>query len=351
MNSQSSRSLHAPKREKPNACIPWSRYRHGCDPPVSQINPPHLFPDIATIIIIVLLNFSLLSFSAFSARAAEEPDTSTLANNKLTPLLIHLEQPLHFNDSDGQHLVVSPDMYLVEPITQGEPRLTFWNEHGTITVKASRTEHDQPTQTPEAHLIHEAANKDILHVVVFLPDGIALEATGSLSGIRTRGDFRAARHYQLDSSTEVVRFGDGRKGRRLPTVQSNISAQYREGLGHQDSELSMMQLQSLISKGQLELALTISLLNSLHGQFRFEEGTDRPGDDYARHPENDPEACRTRCAGDENCQAFTFVKPNPGPAQGQCFLKRSEPKAVANHCCVSGTRSTNEQKIARNIGH
>jgi len=265
MNSQSSRSLHTPKREKPNECIPWSRYRHGCDPPVSQINPPHLFPNIATIIIIVLLNFSLLSFSAFSARAAEEPDTSTLANNKLTPLLIHLDQSLHFISPDGQSVLVFPGAYLVEPLTQSEPRLVLWHEHGIVTLQADRTSHDQRVKTPEAYLIREDGNEDIHHVVVFIPDGTALEATGSVSGIQTRGKFRVSRHYQLDPATGVVRFGDGQQGRRLPTGQSNISAQYRQGSGSEESELDMIQLQSVIAQRQTALALTTNLIKCFYG--------------------------------------------------------------------------------------
>jgi len=206
-------------------------------------------------------------------------------------------------------------------------------------------------ETPEACLIREDDHEDIYHVVVFIPGGTALEAIGSVSGIQTRGNFRVTRHYQLDPATGVVRFGDGQQGRRLPTSQPNVSAQYRDGLGSQGgAELSMIELQSVISKRQTALALTTNLMNSLHGKFQLEEATNRPGDDYARHTEESPESCRRRCAGDENCQAFTFVKPNTGSTQGPCFLKRSESQPVANHCCVSGTRSSNEQKIIRNIG-
>jgi PAN domain-containing protein len=352
MNSQASRSLQAPQKEKPNAFTPWNRYRHGCDPPVSQINPPHLSPNITTIIVTALLSFALLSFMAFSARAAEDPDTSTLANEKLTPLLIHLDQALHFGSPDGQSLLVPPGEYLVEPITQGEPRLVFWHEQGTVTLQATRTTHDQRVKTPEAYLIQEDSNEDIQHVIVFIPDDTALEAIGSVSGIQSRGNSRAARHYQLDAATGVVRFGDGQQGRRLPTSQSNIAAQYQEGLGNRSgAELSMIELQSVVSQRQTAVALTKGLMNSLHGQFQLEEATDRPGNDYARHLEESADSCRTRCAGEETCQAFTFVKPNPGFVQGQCFLKRSEPKPVNNTCCVSGTRRSNEQKIMGNIGH
>lgn len=229
------------------------------------------------------------------------------------------------------------------------PLTAFTEEHSPPTP--SRQETVAPST--ESVLPPEAGddNEDTHHVIVFLPDGMTLEATGSVSGIQTRGNVRVTRHYQLNPTTGVVRFGDGQQGRRLPTTQSNISAQYREGSRSQGgAELSMIELQSVVSKRDTALALTTSLLNSLHGQFQLEAGTDRPGNDFARHLAESPESCRTRCAGEETCQAFTFVKPIPGSAQGSCFLKRSEPQPMANPCCVSGTRSSSQDKIIRNIG-
>lgn len=298
----------------------------------------------------VLLNLLPVGISVFPTLAAEEPDASASANTRLIPLMVHLEQSLDFDATDGQSVQFSTGMYVVEPIIQGEPRLAFWNEQGTTLVQASRTEHHQAVKTAEVSLIQEDANKDTYHVVVFLPDGTALAATGSLNGIQTRGDIRATKHFQLDTATGVVRFGDGRQGRRLPSVSSNISTRYRDGAGRQGSELSMIELQSVVAQRQNSVALTTNLINSMQGHFQFEEGIDRPGDDYARHIEESPESCRTRCARDENCQAFTFVKPSPGSAQGQCFLKRSEPKPVANPCCMSGTRRSSQEKIIHNIG-
>ena len=149
-----------------------------------------------------LPNLETYYSTAWSATAAGEPDTSTLANDTLTYLLIHLDQALHFGGPDGKPVVAPPGAYLVEPLTQGEPRLVFWHEHGTVRLQATRTTHDQRVKTPEAHLIREDDNQDIHHVVVFLPDGMALEATGSVSGIQTRGNFRVTRRYQLDQATE-----------------------------------------------------------------------------------------------------------------------------------------------------
>lgn len=311
---------------------------------------PGLCVIVHPVLIFMVLNLIPVGISAFPTQSADEPTDHSTEDRGLSSLVVHLEQSLHFGAPDGQRVVVAPGVYLIEPINQGEPRLAFWHEHGKITLQATRTKHEQRLETPEANLIREDNNEDIHHVVVFIPDGTALETTGSVSGIQTRGNFRVTRHYHLDTATGVVQFGDGRQGRRLPTGQSNISAQYRGGSGSQESELSMIQLQSVISQRQTALALTTNLINSLHGRFQLEEGTDRPGNDYARHMEDSPESCRTRCAGDGNCQAFTFVKPDPGSAQGQCFLKRSEPQAMANRCCVSGTRSSSEEKIIRNIG-
>jgi len=307
---------------------------------------PKLLFKACLVLVCILLNPGIFSLTA---TAAEEPGTPASANDRLIPLMVHLEQSLHFDAPDGKSVAVSPGIYLVEPLTQGEPRLALWHEHGTVTLQATRTTHDQPVETPEAYLIREDDNEDIYHVVVFIPGGTALEATGSVSGIQTRGNFRVTRHYQLDTTTGVVRFGNGLQGRRLPQGQANISAQYRNGSGSQGS-IEGQRMQSKMDRYVKASETFSNLLKSLHGQFQLEEATDRPGNDYVRHMEGSPEACRTRCAGDGNCQAFTFVKPNPGAAQGQCFLKRSEPQPVANHCCVSGTRSSREETIIRNIG-
>ena len=285
----------------------------------------------------MMLNLVPLGTSAFSPQSTDVPTDHSTEDRGLAALIVHVNQSLNFDASDGQLVVVPVGAYLVEPILQSEPRLILWHEHGKITLQATRTTHNQHMETPEAYLIGEEDDEDIHHMVVFLSDGTALNSTGSVTGIQTRGKSRVTRHYQLDRTTGVIQFGDGRQGRRLPTGQSAISAQYRDGSGNQDSEISMIQLQSVISQRQTALALTTNLLKSLYRQFQLEEDTDRPGNDYARHIEDSSDSCRTRCAGDGNCQAFTFVRPGQGSTKGQCFLKRSEPQAVANHCCVSGT--------------
>lgn len=302
------------------------------------------------VLIFMMLNLVPLGISAFPSQSADDPTHHSTEDRGLSSLIVQLEQSLHFDAPDGQIVVVPPGAYLVEPVTQGESRLVFWHEQGKITIQATRTAHGQDINSREANLIQEDANQDVYHVAVFLPGGKALEAVGSVSGIKTRGPFRVTQHYRLDQATGRVQFGDGREGRRVPRSTSNLTSQYRHGSEFQDNELAMLQIQSAMSQRQRSLTLAQNLLNSLNGRFQLEEAIDRPGDDYAQHKTESPESCKTRCAGDGNCQAFTFVKSAQGATQGQCFLKRSEPTPVDNHCCVSGTRSTAQEKILRNIG-
>jgi hypothetical protein len=192
----------------------------------------------------MVLNLIPVVTSGFSTQSANDPPGDSTKEQSLFPLIVQFDQPLNFNAPDGQIVVVPSGTYLVEPVTQGEPRLVFWHEHGSATLQAARTSHDQRVETPEAYLIREDDDEDILHVVVFIPDGTAFESTGSVSGIQTRGKFRVSRHYQLDPATGVVQFGDGQQGRRLPTGQSNISPQYRQGSGSQESKFDVIEQQS-----------------------------------------------------------------------------------------------------------
>jgi len=69
---------------------------------------------------------------------------------------------------------------------------------------------------------------------------------------------------------------------------------------------------------------------------------DRPGSDITSFdlPASDYKFCQAECAGNPQCQAWTYVKPNtiqgPNP---RCWLKNSKPAAVRNTCCISGSNT------------
>lgn len=72
----------------------------------------------------------------------------------------------------------------------------------------------------------------------------------------------------------------------------------------------------------------------------MESGVDRFGADFkgvslqaAR-----PELCLSQCEQDNNCKAWTYVKPGPSAQAAQCFLKNSVPPPVQDACCISGVK-------------
>jgi hypothetical protein len=69
---------------------------------------------------------------------------------------------------------------------------------------------------------------------------------------------------------------------------------------------------------------------------------DRPGGDFANFglPVSDPRLCQGECAENSSCQAWAYEVPGgpPFPPGPHCWLKNTQPPAVANECCSSGAR-------------
>jgi len=74
-------------------------------------------------------------------------------------------------------------------------------------------------------------------------------------------------------------------------------------------------------------------------ELTVESGADRPGADYRDYEMTDADAskCALDCSGDEQCRAYTFVKPSDGKP-GRCRLKNKASAKVASDCCVSGVK-------------
>jgi hypothetical protein len=73
----------------------------------------------------------------------------------------------------------------------------------------------------------------------------------------------------------------------------------------------------------------------------FESGIDRPGADYKNFnlAQADPNLCLASCAGEAQCEAWTYVNPGVQGPQARCWLKISVPPATANTCCTSGVKA------------
>jgi hypothetical protein len=77
-----------------------------------------------------------------------------------------------------------------------------------------------------------------------------------------------------------------------------------------------------------------------HAPQEVEINFDRPGNDYRSLylPRPFHVLCKTACANDTKCKAYTYVKPGVQQRQARCYLKDKIPPAHVSDCCVSGVK-------------
>lgn len=72
-----------------------------------------------------------------------------------------------------------------------------------------------------------------------------------------------------------------------------------------------------------------------------EANTNRPGSDYTNVTlpgGSAPGACQSLCDADNQCAAWTFVKPGVQATNPRCWLKDAVPPKVPDNCCASGVK-------------
>jgi len=311
---------------------------------------------VARWVFCLLLPFLL---SACATRGGSTADTTPGLSGNSTS--IQLDKAVHFTAPDGAPVLAVQDEYLVEQTADAQLRLVPDKGGSSLILAADIGTHDLEVSAPFSLIL--ALNDDARDVVLLMPDGTALDARGSLSGLRTRDIVRTRRHYQLayqlDQATGQVQFGDGVAGQRLPANQSRVASNYRLGAGSignigatstEGAALSMIELQSALSNRATALALATNIAAAQNEPFHLEYNMNRPGSDYGQRTTVSPEACRAICSADGACQAFTFVKPPVGVSAGQCYLKQAVPAQIGNPCCISAKRKSAAQEISGNIG-
>ena len=78
-----------------------------------------------------------------------------------------------------------------------------------------------------------------------------------------------------------------------------------------------------------------------NSELSMENNVDRVGQDYRNFDlqQAGPDACRTACANDPNCQAYTYVRPGAyANSNAWCWLKSAVAPARPSSCCVSGAK-------------
>ena len=98
---------------------------------------------------------------------------------------VTLEQPVHFTSSDGTEVMVGIGTHEVETLVGSRLRLNL--EGGeTVLLNAQATTHNEEIEAPLAVMV-SGEDPDVVHMVLLLPNGQALDAPGSISGTRSRG--------------------------------------------------------------------------------------------------------------------------------------------------------------------
>ena len=292
---------------------------------------------------------------------------------------IAVEKPAHFPTAEGAMRLIPIGQYVVDSVDNAQLRLTPEDGPTPLVIAAALQSHD--IDIPSPLVLAFAEREDEPHVLLLLPDGLALDAIGSFSGIQSREIIRPHRRYTVQTGTGALRLTEktipftSSMGKSPPVATTQIQSQLGtvdvaieqsitdidRQRGKEDNERSRVKdmenqlaipdgMQRIVSNYSQAQALAQSTLAKLNGRFQLEFNTDRPGGDYAQSAKATPESCRADCSSDLNCQAFTFVKPPAGSSVGHCFLKRNVPMAVGNTCCISAKRKSAQEEMIGNSG-
>ena len=145
-------------------------------------------------VLISILTCGLLSLGTSVQAAVPENSANTIT----------LEKTVQFEDAEGEEVLVAPGTYAV---TAGKQTLSLTdNESNTsVTIEADDNSHHVDIPTPAAASIpgEDGPLANIHTVMLFLPDGHALQAIGTYPGIQSRG---IPADTDLSGSTTTITF-------------------------------------------------------------------------------------------------------------------------------------------------
>jgi hypothetical protein len=129
-----------------------------------------------------LVLFTGIVLSSYIAGCTGSPEIASHSNDRA---LVTLEKAVHFQGLDDQDILVAPGSFSVEALDTTVLRLMPQSGGTPAVIQAMPVTYDNPNKVSTA--LTMAQGTDEQHVVLVLPGGRALDAIGSLSGIRGRG--------------------------------------------------------------------------------------------------------------------------------------------------------------------
>ena len=120
------------------------------------------------------------------SRGTLEPTADDLAY--IDPALVEFDQPVHFTDPNGNPVVVQPGTYTAEAADKSIRLLSGTDTSKIIVIEAQQGTNDTELEDFLALSFPGTTPKELdsHYVMLLLPTGQSLEATGSYSGIHTR---------------------------------------------------------------------------------------------------------------------------------------------------------------------
>lgn len=149
----------------------------------------------------VLLNAPLQAFGTEEPRGSFVPTPLNYPTEPFasTPL-IQLDQPLHFLNPEGKDLTVEAGIYDLTLRSGGQLLLNSDGLSDPILIQGTETSYDFEVPESQAILMPGEENEEEWHLMMLLPEGKAIDATGSISGTRSRGATSLLRSSQIQQA-------------------------------------------------------------------------------------------------------------------------------------------------------
>jgi hypothetical protein len=133
---------------------------------------------------------TLLTGEAYLVFAQSDMGQASESEQEAGPVefeqVVEFERDIHFLTPEGQDTVVPSGGYYVDAVQNGlRLKSADHEEAEAVIVQAEATTHEQSVEIPEVVSIKEKEEQQV--VIVLLPDGKAMQAIGSSSGIQVRG--------------------------------------------------------------------------------------------------------------------------------------------------------------------
>ncbi len=116
-------------------------------------------------------------------------DMNEQSENLTDPSIITLDEPVYFTAPDGSPIVVQPGSYTVEAAQSWIRLIPGEDRQQALLLQAEQETHETGVQNLLALSLPGGMDQelDVHQIVLMLPTGESLEATGSYSGIQKRG--------------------------------------------------------------------------------------------------------------------------------------------------------------------